>query len=133
MSNHAAGAESAVAIKPKRVWLMLTAVGCVLVSVALIVVGLVLLDKEHFGWLVGSVFLPILSSGVLVGSVVLLIGAWNLPERNSWRGITLIVWGLVALTSPALGLLFLASWGLLALSLPLVVTILMGMFRRTAS
>ena len=133
MSDHAAEAQPAVAIRPKRVWLMLTAVGCALVAVALIVVALVLVDKTHFGWLVGSLFLEVVSSGVIVGSVVLLVGAWKLPERKSWRGITLLLWGLVALTSPAFGLLFLFPWGLLALTLPLVIAILIGMFRRTAT
>jgi len=35
----------------------------------------------------------------------------------------------VALTSPAFGLMFLLPWGVLALSLPLVIAILMRLFR----
>jgi hypothetical protein len=54
-----------------------------------------------------------------------------LPVRKSWRGIALIVWGLVAATSPAFGLMFLVPWGLLAVTLPLVIAILVRE-RRTA-
>ena len=77
--------------------------------------------------MIGTWFLAIVSSG----SIVLLIGTFNLPERWSWRGITLIVWGLIGLTSPAFGWLLLFPWLLLALSLPLIVVILVRFFRTT--
>ena len=122
--------ESMTAVRPRPVWLIVATIGCSLIVLAMAVVALVLFDKPHFGWLVGTWFLEIISSGVIVGSIVLLLGAWNLPERKSWRGVLLLVWGLVALTSPAFGIMFLLPWGLLALSLPFVVAILITLFRR---
>lgn len=118
-----------IARPPRRLWLLLTAIGCALIVVAMCVVALVLFDKPHLGWLVGTWFLEVITSGVLVGAVLFTLGACNLPERGTWRGITLIVWGLVALTSPAFGLMFLLPWGLLVVSLPLVVAILVTRFR----
>lgn len=116
-------------MRMKRNWLMVTTIGCVLVVLAMIVVALVILDKEDFGWLVGSAFLPVITSGVIVGGLVVAIGAWNLPQRKSWRGITLIVWGLIALTSPAFGIMFLLPWGVLVLLLPLVIVALSTLFK----
>jgi hypothetical protein len=110
-------------------WLVLTAAGCAFITAAMLVTALVVLDKPHFGWLVGTFFLEIITSGVMVGSVMLLAGAWNLPQRTQWRGIVLLAWGLVALTSPAFGMLFLLPWGLLALTLPVVVAILIAFSR----
>jgi len=95
----------------------------------MLAVALVILDKPHFGRMVGTWFLPIITGGMLVGGLALLISGWFLPERKSWRGITLMLWGLVALTSPAFGIMFLFPWGLLALTLPLVVAILRTFFR----
>jgi hypothetical protein len=131
MSDVAIKAQPAAAIGPRRIWLVLTTIGCTLITLALIVVALVLPDKAHFGWLVGSLFLEVVSSGVIVGSLVLLVGAWNLPGRKRWRGITLLAWGLVALTSPLFGILFLLPWGLLVLLLPVVWMIVIGFFRGT--
>lgn len=111
---------------PHRRWLGLATAGVVLVTLALAVVLLVLADKPHFGWMVGTWFLPMLTGGLFVGAILLLIGAWKLPARTTWRGIVLFAWALVALTSPLFGLMFLLPWGLLALSLPLVAWILYG-------
>jgi hypothetical protein len=122
--------ESMTAVRPRPVWLIITTIGVSLIVLAMLVVALVIFDKPHFGWLVGWTFLPIITSGVIAGSIVLVIGAWNLPERKSWRGILLLVWALVALTSPAFGIMFLLPWSLLALSLPFVVAILIALFRR---
>jgi hypothetical protein len=36
-----------------------------------------------------------------------------------------MLWGLIALTSPGFGLMFLLPWGLVALGLPLVIAILL--------
>lgn len=113
-----------------RGWLVLTTIGCVLIVFTMVVVALVIADKPRFGWLVGSMFLPIITSGVLVGSILLLIGAWNLPDRKNWRGLTLLAWGVVALISPAFGFMFLLPWGLLALFVPLVAFILITLYRR---
>jgi hypothetical protein len=35
--------------------------------------------------------------------------------------VTLLLWALIALTSPAFGMLFLVPWGVLALTLPIVI------------
>lgn len=113
-----------------RGWLLLAAAGCGFVVLALAVSFLVIIDKPRFGAMVGRGFLQIITSGVLIGAVLLLVGAWNLPERKSWRGVTLLVWGLIALTSPAFGFLFLLPWALLAVTLPLVIAILVRQFRR---
>ena len=98
--------------------------GVVLVVVAMIVVALVLVDKEHFGWMVGSTFLMVISSGVIAGGIVLLVAALKLPQRWRWQGITLIVWALIALTSPVFGFMFLLPWSVLVLTLPAVVAAL---------
>ncbi|HET7436521.1 MAG TPA: hypothetical protein VFN10_17565 [Thermoanaerobaculia bacterium] len=119
-------AESA---SPKRLWLIVTATGCVLVVLAMIVVTLVLVDKPHFGELVGKYFAEVMSAGMMVGSAIVLLGVWNLPNRTSWRSLTLMAWGLIGLTSPVFGFLFLLPWGVLALMLPLVVVILRSLFR----
>lgn len=121
--------EFDAASRPPRRWLVVATAGCAAVVLAMVVVALVIADKPHFGWLVGTMFLEIIASGVIAGSIVLLIGAWNLPQRNSWRGRVLLAWGLVALISPAFGLLFLLPWGLLVLSLPLLVAIFITLFR----
>jgi hypothetical protein len=104
-------------------------VGCVLVVIAMAAVALVLVDKPHFGFLVGTWFLAVISSGVIVGGLVLLIATWNLPQRGTWRGVVLFIWALVALTSPVFGIMFLFPWGVLALTLPLIIWILATMPR----
>jgi hypothetical protein len=98
-------------------------------ALVMIVVAVVLIDKPHFGSLVGRNFLAFIISGIFVGALVLLVAAWNLQERRTWRGIVLIVWALIALTSPGFGYLFLGPWAVLALSLPLVIFILVGAYR----
>lgn len=114
----------------RRKWLITASIGCAMVVLALVTVGLVLADKPHFGWLVGSWFLQVITSGVLAGALVVMIAAWNLPERKRWQGLTLLAWGLVALVSPAFGFLFLLPWGVLALSLPVVIAALIILFKR---
>jgi hypothetical protein len=99
-------------------------IGVVMVVIPMLVVAAVLIDKPHFGWMVKSLFLEFISGGVMAGGLLVFIAAWFLPERKSWRGITLMLWGLIALTSPGFGLMFLLPWGLVALGLPLVIVIL---------
>src|SRR3954469_2149735 len=123
--------ESSV-VRPHRGWLIAATTGVVMVTIALIVSTLVTFDKPHFGFLVGTWFLPIIASGVIAGSLLLLVAAIALPERKTWRGITLIVWALIALTSPLFGLMFLVPWALLAITLPIVVMILRALFRKSA-
>jgi hypothetical protein len=122
--------EHSAAVLPRRRWLMLAKIGVGFVVLTMVVVALVIFAKEQFKGLVGSAFLPVITSGVLVGSILLIVAAFNLPERKSWRGVFLLVWGFVGLTSPAFGFLFLFPWGLLALTLPVVISILMT-FSRT--
>jgi MFS family permease len=129
MSEAATYGAPGTDVARRRRWLMLATIGCALVVLAMLVSALVLFDKPHFGSLVGTWFLPIITGGVFVGSAILLVAAWNLPERRNWRGIVLLLWSLVALTSPAFGLMFLFPWALLALSLPLVIAILVGLFK----
>lgn len=114
----------------RRQWLITASIGCGMVILALVTVGLVLADKPHFGWLVGTLFLQVITCGVLAGALVVLIAAWNLPERKRWQGLTLLAWGLVALVSPAFGFLFLLPWSILALSLPVVIAALIILFKR---
>lgn len=116
----------------RRRWLMVATIGVGLVTLTLIVVALVIFAKEQFGDLVGPAFLPVIGSGIFAGAILLIVAAWNLPERknNNWRAFFLMVWGLVAITSPAFGLMFLFPFGLLALTLPVVISILIT-FSRT--
>lgn len=107
----------------RRGWIT-AVIGCAMVILALVTTALVMLDKQHFGFLVGSLFLAVITSGVIAGSIVVLIGAWLLPQRKRWQGITLMIWALVALTSPLFGFLFLIPWTVLALMLPLVIAAL---------
>jgi hypothetical protein len=111
-------------VRPQRAWLIAAWAGVIMVLIPMVVVAAVIIDKPHFGWMVKSLFLEFVSGGVMAGGLLAFIAAWFLPERKSWRGITLMIWGLVALTSPAFGFMFLLPWGLIAASLPLVVSIL---------
>jgi MFS family permease len=106
---------------PTRRWVNLAMIGCGLVLLVLLTAALVLADKETFGWLVRPMFLPAMSIGAMVGALLMLVAAWNLPQRTKWQGILLMVWALIALTSPAFGFLFLAPWGVLIVLLPFVV------------
>ena len=117
-------------VKPRRGWLIAATIGVAMVTIALMVTALVTFDKFQF--VVGTWFLPIITSGVIAGALLLLVAAFMLPERKSWRGIALMIWALIALTSPAMGLLFLLPWALLAITLPLVIVILRALFRKTA-
>lgn len=121
--------HSSSVARPHRTWLIVATAGLALALLALITTALVAFDKPHFGWLVGSGFLGIIMSGTMAGGLLLLIGAWKLPGRASWRGITLIIWALTALTSPAFGIVFLLPWTALALTSPLVIAILARHFR----
>src|SRR5207245_1479132 len=112
--------DSSLAARPRRGWVIAAWIGCVMVLIPMLVVAAVLIGKVQ----VQSLFLEFVSGGVMAGGLLVFIAAWFLPERWSWRGITLMVWGLVALTSPAFGLMFLLPWGLIAASLPLVIAIL---------
>lgn len=125
--------ETIVATRPGRRWLIVAMAGFGLAVLAIATTALVIVDKETFGSLVGTGFLPAITSGVIVGSILLLVAVWNLPERKSWRGVTLLVWGLIALTSPAFGIMFLLPWGFLVLMLPFVIAAFVSLGRRPAA
>lgn len=122
--------ESMVDVRPRRGGLTLATIGVALIVIALITALLVLLDKKHFGWMVGTWFLPVMLSGVIAGSLALLGGALMLPGKKRWQVIALIVWALIAATSPLFGWLFLLPWCLLAVTLPVVIVALVQL-RRT--
>jgi hypothetical protein len=114
-----------------RLWLRTIIAGFALVSLAFVAVLLVM-DKAHFGWLMGWAFLPVITGAVIVGGVMMLIGTLCLPQRKSWRGAVLIAWAVIAVTSPLFGLfLFLLPWTLLAVTAPLVIWVLAGMRRES--
>ena len=117
------------AVRPRHGWLTVTTIGVALSALAMLAVALVMLDKPHFGWMIGTYFLEIISAGMMVGGFLLFLSVWFLPERKSWRGITLLLWGLAALTSPAFGIVFLFPWAVLAVTLPLVIVILNRLYR----
>jgi hypothetical protein len=120
------------AIHPRRGWVIAAWLGCVMVLIPMLVVAAVIYDKPHFGWLVKSLFLEFVSGGVMAGGLLVFIAAWFLPERKTWRGITLMLWAVVALTSPAFGFMFLLPWGIVAASLPLVIAILYRLKKNTS-
>jgi len=121
--------ETIAATRPGRRWLILAMAGCGLIVLAMMTTALVIADKPTFGGLVGTSFLPVITSGVIVGSILLLVAAWNLPQRKSWRGVTLLIWALIALTSPAFGIMFLLPWGFLVLMLPFVIAAFVSLVR----
>jgi hypothetical protein len=104
----------------QRVWVTTGWVGCAMVLIAILAVAAVSLDKD----IVKPLFLEYVTAGVMVGGLIVFIAAWFLPDRKNWRGITLMVWALIAVTSPWFGLLFLVPWAIVAVGLPLVIVIL---------
>lgn len=118
--------ETMTVAQPRRGWWMACAIGVVMVVLGLIVTALVIYDKKHFGWMAGGTFLSIMGANVIIGGLLVIVGAWKLPQRKTWRGITLIVWGLIAATSPALGYMFLLPWAALALLSPVAIAALIG-------
>ena len=113
--------------KTKRVWLKVALTGFVIAMIGLIATALIT-DRTHFGWLAGWGFLPAVTGGVLVGGRVMLVGSLLMPVRKTWRGITLIVWSLIAVASPWAGFLFLIPWMLLGITSPLVIWIFRSLF-----
>ena len=103
-----------------RGWLITAWIGCIMVLIAILAVAAVTYDKE----LVKPLFLEYVTGGVMAGGLLVFIAAWFLPDRKNWRGIMLMVWGLIAVTSPWFGLLFLVPWAVVAVMLPFVIVIL---------
>jgi hypothetical protein len=108
-----------------RGWIITAWIGCIMVLIAIAAVAAATFDKE----LVKPLFLEFVSGGVMAGGLIVFIAAWFLPDRKTWRGITLMLWGLIAVTSPWFGLLFLVPWAVVAVALPLVMTILLRQSR----
>ena len=108
--------------------LIATSAAFAVVLLAMAVVLLVAVDKPHVGWLVGWGFLPTISVGVIIGGVVMLVLTALSPVRTTWRGVTLILWALIAITSPLFGFLILLPWGVLVVSALLVAWILRDLF-----
>jgi len=102
-------------------------IGCIMVLIAILAVAAVTFDKE----LVKPLFIEYVTGGVMVGGLIVFIAAWFLPERKTWRGITVMLWSLIAVTSPWFGLLFLVPWAIVAVALPLVIAILRRQSRLT--
>jgi len=111
----------------QRVWVTTAWVGCAMVLIAILAVAAVSFDKN----IVKPLFLEYVTGGVMVGGLIVFIAAWFLPDRKNWRGITLMVWGLIAVTSPWFGLLFLLPWAVVGVALPLVIAILLRQSRLT--
>jgi hypothetical protein len=106
---------------PARRWTPLAWIGFALVMVALFTTCLVLVAKDRFDWLVsGSYYLQSIIGLIFVGAIALIVAIALSPYRKTWRGIGVIVWALIALTSPLLGYLFLLPWALMLLTAPLV-------------
>jgi peptidoglycan/LPS O-acetylase OafA/YrhL len=55
---------------PARGWLNVALAGVAMITLAMIVVAMVLIDKPHFGWMVTQVFLPVITSGVILGGAL---------------------------------------------------------------
>ena len=115
-----------------RRWLIVALIGFIAVLLALAVVALVLFDKKHFGWMVGSAFLEIITSGVIVGALVMLAGAIGVMRARGRQGLPLLIWATIAATSPLFGLMFLLPFGLLAIAAPYVIFVFRGLRRATA-
>lgn len=113
-----------------RLWLYAALAGCALIVLVMLMGALVLFDKPQFGSLVGPNFMRLMISGMILGGVILLIAAINLPERRTWRGVIVMGWAIIAGTSPGFGYLFLIPWTVLVLSLPVVASILIRAYQR---
>lgn len=113
----------------QRRWMILVATGFAMVMVAIIVVCLVIIAKAQFQWLVGSAFLGSIVGLVLLGGLLMLVATFMLPDRWSWRSILVIVWSLIAVTSPLFGIMFLMPWAVLLFASPFVVMVLWQWFR----
>lgn len=87
--------------------------------------------KPGFARVFDQYFLPSIAGLVFVGAFVLLVAVLLQPYRKTPRAIGVILWTLIALTSPLFGWLFLVPWALLLLTAPLVYVALNG-WSRTA-
>jgi hypothetical protein len=95
----------------------------------MLVTTLVLVDKEHFGWLVGSQFLQIITGTLWVGALAVAVAAFKLRAQKTWHWIALLIWALIALISPVFGFLFLLPFGIIVLSSPVVIHALIMLWR----
>ena len=98
-----------------------TLVGFLAVVAVLLVSALVIVDKPHFGWLVGPAFLPAVTITIVAGGILMFIGVRKSVPRGGWRRPLLLIWAVIAAVSPAFGLMFMLPWSVLALALPFVI------------
>lgn len=111
-------------------WLYAAFAGCAVILGVLVVAALVLADKPHFGWLVGRSFLPAMATAIIAGGLMLLVAALKLPARKTWHRVALVVWALIAITSPLFGFLFLLPFAVLAATMPVVAIALYAIAAR---
>lgn len=91
---------------------------------ALVTVCLVTFAKDQFSWLTGSGFLMSVVGMVLAGALALIVAALLLPVPKTWRTWVVVLWSVVALTSPLFGWVFLLPWALLLVTAPVIFVIL---------
>jgi hypothetical protein len=78
--------DPSVAAPTRHGWLITATVGASFSALAMVTIALVMLDKRHFGWMVGTWFLEVISAGMMVGGFILILGAWNLPSERAGAG-----------------------------------------------
>ena len=117
---------------PRRLWLRVASIGVAFSIVTMIACALIVADKARFGFLVNEWFLPIIWSGVTVGGILVFIAGLMLPRKMNWRVMILIIWGLIAITAPLFGIMFLGPWCVLAAMLPFVIAALVKLSREAA-
>ena len=123
--------ETVMDLSPRRRRLLYIATaGVALILLVFLMAAVVLWDKEQFGWLVTWQFLPATSIAAMLGSLAIIVAVFLLPERSTWAGRGVILWGLIGLVSPAFGFLFLAPWGLMLVTAPLVIWALLRWLKR---
>ena len=123
--------ESAIEMAPRRRrYLYIAAAGATIILLDFLLAILVIADKKQFSWLVTWQFLPATTIAALLGSIAMLIAVFNLSERSTWGGRGVILWALIGLLSPLLGIMFLTAWGLMFVTSPLVIWALLRWFKR---
>jgi hypothetical protein len=124
-----AEALSAVPLQPHRRALFAATAGCVMISTVLLLAALAIWFKPQFGGMVGPWFLPGMSVLVLAGALLVMFGAWKLRSRGGWQWIALLVWGAIALSSPAFGIMFMLPLGVIFVLLPVAIVALVLLWR----
>ena len=124
-----AGALVTTPLQPHRRALFAATAGCVMISTVLLLAALAIWFKPQFGGMVGPWFLPGMSVLVIAGALLVLFGGWKLRSRGGWQWIALLIWGAIALSSPAFGIMFMLPLGLLFVFLPVAIVALVLLWR----